>query len=545
MSGLAAACVLAAALLVAGCVGGRELVVPTSAGLSHSTVSAGEVKSAIADDLREPRSAASQTRLEAVSSYYAKTGYAPIWIAGDKPSQKAVTAVEALVNAREHGLDPADYEAEALFQKVNTHSGQDLADLEVHLTRSMVAYAQHLNAGRVNPRQVSRETIVYPEALNVEAILSAIRKTGNIQVYLRLLAPHTPRYERLRLALADYKRIAADGGWPAVSKGGTLKPGATGPRVAQVRRRLAATGELSRERVNGQTYDAALEAAVKTFQARHGLAADGVIGPKTIEHMNVAVENRIATMVLNLERRRWMQNDYGRAYIFANLADQVIKLVRDEKTVHAELIQVGLPYHRTPVFHDEMEYVEINPYWNVPYSIAVNEYLPKLRSDPGILTKQNIKVLAGEQIVNASAVPWTSYSKENFPVRLRQDAGEGNALGRVKFMFPNEFNVYIHDTPSKSKFSASSRYFSHGCLRLRDPLKLAELLLGEQGWSRAKIDATVASGKRTVVPLKTRLPVHVTYLTAWVNKDGSVHFREDVYGRDPVLAAAMDSISGS
>jgi murein L,D-transpeptidase YcbB/YkuD len=191
-----------------------------------------------------------------------------------------------------------------------------------------------------------------------------------------------------------------------------------------------------------------------------------------------------------------------------------------------------------------MEYIEINPYWNVPKSIAVNELLPKLRRNANALTSQGFEVLRGGSVIPASSVPWSNYSKASFPVRLRQKPGTKNALGRVKFMFPNSFNVYIHDTPSKSKFDRSSRYFSHGCLRLRNPFDMAEVLLKSQGWSRAKIDAVKDSKKRTVVKLDQKIPVHIAYMTSWVNKDGSVHFRRDVYGRDKILGKALGNVSG-
>ena len=272
---------------------------------------------------------------------------------------------------------------------------------------------------------------------------------------------------------------------------------------------------------------------------RHGLEQDAVVGPNTLKQINMSVEERIAIMELNLERRRWMQDDYGRYYVFANLADQVVKVVRDGKTIHAELIQVGQPYHRTPVFSEEMEYVELNPYWNVPKSIATKELLPELKKNPGKYAGQNYEVLSGGNVLSPMSISWANYSRGNFPFRIRQRPGDGNALGRVKFMFPNQFNVYMHDTPSKSKFERASRFFSHGCLRLKDPLKMAEVILGPLGWSRAKIDGVVASKKRTVVKLDQKIPVHVAYMTAWVNKDGSVHFRRDVYGRDKILAKAL------
>ena len=186
-----------------------------------------------------------------------------------------------------------------------------------------------------------------------------------------------------------------------------------------------------------------------------------------------------------------------------------------------------------------MEYLDFNPYWNVPYSIATKEYLPKLRRNPYALQSQNIRVLRNGSVVDPGRIPWSSYSRSNFPVRLRQDPGPRNALGRVKFMFPNKFNIYIHDTPSKSNFDRASRYFSHGCIRVEDPLKMAETILGLQGVTRAEIDSITASGKRKVVKLEAPIPVHVVYLTAWVNKDGSIHYRRDVYGRDEILAEAL------
>jgi murein L,D-transpeptidase YcbB/YkuD len=188
--------------------------------------------------------------------------------------------------------------------------------------------------------------------------------------------------------------------------------------------------------------------------------------------------------------------------------------------------------------------VEFNPYWGVPSSIAVNEYLPKLRKNPGVLAAQNISVFAGGKQVSAGAVNWSAYGKGNFPFTLRQEPGKGNALGRVKFMFPNEFNVYMHDTPAKAKFDESSRYFSHGCLRLNDPVKMAEIILGPEGWDRAKVDAVIAGGKNTIVRLKTPIPVYIVYLTAFVNKDGTINFREDVYGRDKALADALARAMG-
>ena len=489
------------------------------------------------------QSRSQKTRLEAIDGEYQKAEYAPIWFDGDQINKKAVAALESLISAKNDGLHIPHYQVDQLLAFQDDGTKEKRADFEIAMTRSLIAFGQHMNAGRLNPRKVNREIVIYPKQISADVLISNFRKTTNIKAYLRLLAPLTPRYERLRTALAAYRRIEANGGWEELPKGEVLKPGMEDERLPILINRLKQGGDLKSDvQPTGNVYSEPVVEAVKKFQQRHGLEEDGVIGPATLAQFNISVTDRIKTMEVNMERNRWMQNDFGPYHVFANLADQVIKLVRNGKTIHAEIIQVGKPYHRTPVFSDTMEYLELNPYWNVPSSIAVNEYLPKLRNDPGYLHRANLQVLRGGKVISTWSVPWSSYGKGRFPVRLRQPPGAKNALGRVKFMFPNQYNVYIHDTPSKSKFNRASRYFSHGCLRLRDPLKMAEMILGPQGWTRAKIDNVVKSGKRRVVKLDTQIPVHVVYLTSWVNKDGSVHFRKDVYGRDKILAKALEKI---
>ncbi len=500
------------------------------------------IRQSIAAVMVSAKTEGQRNRLAQIEANYAAAGFAPIWISDGAVNANAKQLIDALNTAYEDGLDPADYGAAAFAGQMNTTDPQALARLETDLSLAAVAYSQHMNAGRVNPRDVNRELVKFPKVVETETILSSLRKTKQVKAYLRLLAPHTQRYERLRQALSGYRRIERQGGFSVVADGETLKPGASDPRTPSIRKRMQEAGTLPADvQFAGEIekYDEALAVAVKRFQELHGLEAVGTIGKQTVAAMNVPVSRRIFEMELNLERNRWLQNDFGPYHIFANLADQVVKVVRNDDTVHAEVIQVGQPYHRTPEFSDTMEYVEFNPYWGVPPSIAVNEYLPKLRSNPGVLAAQNISVFSGGKQVSAGSINWSQYGKGKFPFTLRQEPGKGNALGRVKFMFPNEFNVYMHDTPSKAKFDASSRYFSHGCLRLKDPLTMAEVLLGQEGWDRAKIDAVVAGGKNTIVKLKTPIPVHIVYLTAFVNKDGTVNFREDVYGRDKILADAL------
>lgn len=500
------------------------------------------LQQAIRTELENQSTSGSSQRVRAkdIKAWYEGRNFQPIWIEHDQVSKKTEKVIYTLLTAYRDGLKANIYGDAGLATGVTSNQPEVLAAFEVKLSNAAVLYGQHLRSGRVQPNNINKELVIYPDRLSAGTLLDRLAKAEVPATELATLSPQTDRYARLKNHLLNLKVQEADGGWPAIEEGKVLKPDMEDERLETLRRRLTISGDLARNAHQGNVYDGELVEAVKRFQARMGLETDGIIGPATLSQLNISVQERIALVELNLERRRWMQADFGEVYVFVNLADQVLKLVKDEKTIHAELVQVGQPYHRTPVFNEQMEYLEFNPYWNVPYSIATKEYLPKLKQNPYVLQSQNIRPLVNGHAVNPGAVPWRSYSRGRFPVRLRQDPGPKNALGRVKFMFPNQFNVYIHDTPSKSKFTKDSRYFSHGCIRLRSPVVLAEKILAMQGVSKSRIDSILGSGKRKVVKLKSKIPVHVTYLTAWVNKDGSVHYRRDVYGRDKVLAKALD-----
>lgn len=488
-----------------------------------------------------PTGTASQkSRAAEITRWYEQRNFEPHWVRDGKPTAAAERVVFTLFKAYEEGLDPKEYKAGVLFQKLGDAGTDKLGAFEVALANSAVQYAQHLHSGRVNPRDVNRELMLYPDTLAADAMLDRLSEGGRSASTLAEMSPQTARYSRLKNHLLTLRLRAADGGYTTIPAGEVIRPEESDPRVPLLRTRLQEAGDLPANLHVGERLDGKLLQALKYYQYRMGLEADGVVGPATLEQMNTPITERIKQVEMNLERRRWMQADFGKRYIFVNLADQVLKVVDDDKTVHATIVQVGLPFHRTPVFTDQMEYLDFNPFWNVPYSIATKEYLPKLKRNPYALQRQNIRVLRGGSVVNPGSVPWNRYSRGNFPVRLRQDPGPKNALGRVKFMFPNKHNIYIHDTPSKSKFDRASRYFSHGCVRVKNPFELAKVVLGFQGVSEAQINGWATSGKKKIVSLEQKLPVHITYLTAWVNKDGSVHYRKDVYGRDKILKEALD-----
>ena len=479
-----------------------------------------------------------------VQRFYEKRGYDPIWMTGEGLNADGETLLDALRASAEHALDPRAYDADRLEQLAfNAETLSQRAAVEVALSHSYIAFARDMMTGRVEPNEVNKSINIFPRAPDPANLLSLVHASDDFARALDALSPNTPNYARLKAQLAIYRAKARAGGFTLIPPGETLKPGMSDPRLATLRTRLAEQDLFTPASHVGDIYDGKLVEAVERFQERHGLAVDGIIGRNTLAELNVPIEARIAQMKLNMERRRWMADELGEFYVFVNLADQNLKVVSGAKTIHTTRVVVGKPYHATPVFSDEITYAEVNPFWTVPYSIATREYLPLLQNNPGAMLAKRIRVFSGNREVDPYAVNWAAYSRRNFPFTLRQDPGPGNALGRIKFMFPNKFSIYIHDTPSKSLFSRAQRSFSHGCIRAEDPFDLGAVLLGRDGWNKARLLTLRDRGQRRVINLATPIPVHLTYLTAWVNKDGSTHFRRDIYGRDKVLSQALAALA--
>ena len=417
------------------------------------------------------------------------------------------------------------------------------AIIELHFSAAFLEYASDLKVGRFLPRKVDPNFFVQKREIDQVAALNELAAASDLDHFFISWQPSAPQYAELRAALGDYRALAANGGWPTVPMGDTLKPGMTDPRVPALRARLAVTDGASPQAPPGaeDVYDDELVAVVKSFQARHGLDVDGVAGRATIVALNVPVEDRIQEIVVAMERWRWMPESLGNKYVIVNIAGFELKRVNNGKVEEKMAVVVGKPYHRTPVFSDEIRYIEFNPYWNVPPSIALKEELPKLRKNPGARAAAGFEAVRGDTVYPLTSINWNQYGPGNFPFQLRQKPGPNNALGRVKYMFPNQFNVYLHDTPAKSLFSQTDRAFSHGCVRLSRPLELAPPVLaagGVSGWDMAKVQRVVDSRQRTVVNLDKPLPIHITYFTAWVDQ-GVPNFRADVYEQDEKLIAAL------
>ena len=514
--------------------------------------SAGPLEDAIAQALLQQAAASGDevgtSAMVDVEKFYADHAYAPLWTSVGGITERGQALVVAIGGAGADGLDPNDYRYIDIVEIQNATTRQDIATLEVMLSGALVRLAQHLSAGRVDPMQVERSNDLYPEGVAPIDVLTGAVTATDIPAYVEQFAPDQEEYRRLKEALAAFRALAAEGVvWPTVPEGESIKPDMSDPRIPALRESLIAHGDLDAAAAvaaDPTLYDLTLQEAVKRFQLRHGLLDDAVVGKNTVAAMNVTLLQRIEQIVLNLERRRWMADDRGERYIFVNLADFQLKVVDHGHTIFVSPIIVGTEYNQTPVFSDELEYLEINPYWNVPPKIARNELLPKIKENPGYLAEQNFELLSGwsgdDVPVDPMTIDWSTVSASDFSYKLRQRPGQGNALGRVKFMFPNRFDVYLHDTPSRGLFARETRTFSHGCMRVGDPAGLAAVVLaGEPGWDLARFEAVVASGERTIVPLTKHLPIHIAYITAFVNKDGEVNFRRDIYGRDKSLAAAL------
>ena len=484
--------------------------------------------------------------------FYANRGFEPAWVAGGLPLPRAEALLDAVEGADGQGLRPRNYHldlARELIRRLRTDAAARrpdvLADLDLLLTDAFLVYGSHLAAGCVNPETYHLEWDAVRREADLTEVLGEALETDRVAEALLGLLPAPSDYDRLRAVLAQYRALAEAGGWSSIPDGQALRRGDTGERVPLLRRRLAATGDLADADLDAASvFGEELEAGVRRFQARHGLEIDGIVGRKTLAALNVPAAERAHQVELNLERWRWLPRDLGRRYVLVNIPAFELRVVEEGRTVLQMAVVVGLAYHHTPVFSEQIRYVVVNPFWELPRSIAVREILPQIRQDPGYLAAQRIRVLRGwgsEAVeIDPETVDWFALGPRNFPYRLRQDSGPGNALGRIKFMFPNKHNVYLHDTPARQLFSRAERDFSHGCIRLERPFDVAEYVLGgKRGWDREAVLKAVESGKPKTIVLPEPVPVHILYWTAWVDEDGTAHFRRDIYGRDRRLDAAL------
>ena len=480
-------------------------------------------------------------------AFYRQRDFHPAWIqdgwlGGQRIHPQAVALLRCLANASEEGLDPDEYAVDELEQQVGRiqrSTVDELAWLDARLTYAFFEYAAHLHRGRLNPKRISPTWQVASRKREFAPLLEEALEQMNVSGALAKLFPTLPEYAALRKALGVYRRIAEEGGWPLVPSLNTLKKGDQGNAVNLLRKSLQRQGDFgSRVRETDPVFDESLADAVRAFEARNGLPVDGMADAEMLSVLNTPVETTIRQIELNLERLRWLPDDLGKRHLLVNIPDYRLQLVEDGQTVLQMRVVVGKRENPTPVFSDQMTYLTFNPFWNIPESIAVKETVPLLRKDHDYAEQHGIQVVMKEnnaEIVDASEVGWKDLDQQGkpFPYLLRQRPGPGNALGKVKFMFPNQFNVYLHDTPTRHLFNATERDYSHGCVRVEHPVALAEYLLKDKpGWSADRIQNEMQSEDEVSVTLPEPLPVHIVYWSVWIDTNGELQRRSDIYDLD-------------
>lgn len=475
-----------------------------------------------------------------VAAFYRETGYRPVWT-GSGPDHRARRAalVAAFETAPSHGLPAAKYDADALRARLSGIEGdRALGRLEVELTALFLSYARDIQTGLLTPSQIDpglvREVPLRDRRATLDAFLAS-----DPRAFLASLPPQSPEYARLQKERFRLERQLAAGGWGAEVRARKLEPGDTGPEVIALRNRLIAMGYLAR--TARSEYGAEMMAAVQAFQADHGLTADGVAGTATITALNTPVETRIGQILVAMERERWINQPLGDRHIWVNLTDFHVRIVDEGKTsfVTRSVIGMNAEDRRSPEFSDEMDHLIVNPTWHVPRSIATQEYLPQFQENP-YAQGQLVLVDRRGYIVPRDAVDFSQLDARNFPFDIKQPPSRSNALGLVKFMFPNRHNIYLHDTPAKTLFGREARDFSHGCIRLADPFDFAHALLARQSDDpRGLFQRTLDTGRETRIDLVDPVPIHIVYRTAFTQPKGRMQYRADVYGRDARIFRAL------
>lgn len=542
-SPLVRAVVPVALLMLAACSGGPDLEAEPA-----------ELRAAIESLLSDADSTAvlMDERRAVAREAYAARDYAPIWIDGG-PTDRLRELVEALCSAGLEGLHPWEYDlagardALLAIEEAGEADPTAVAALELRFTGLFLEYGTDLASGRHDPRRVEKEWYIRTPSAVIDSMLSAALTAKSFEEMRAGLIPEQEEYRALAEALRRYRSIDSAGGWPAVPAAEPVAVGERDLREPALRQRLAVTGDLPETGRSDSIYDAELAGAVARFQARHGLDVDSVLGEKTLAMLNVGAADRVRQIELNLERMRWLPRSLGDRYILVNIPNYYLHAYDRGRRVLDMKVVVGEEYgSATPVFSDSMTYVVFRPYWNIPESILAEEVLPAARADESYLARNNYEIVRSmddPEPVPLSDVEWSGPGDGDFPYLARQKPGQGNALGMLKFMFPNRFSIYLHDTPAGHLFEETERAYSHGCIRVEEPVELANFVLaGSPEWDESRIRRAMAPGaedSRTVT-IGEKVPVYILYLTAFA-QDGQVHFRDDLYGMD---ARAMERFAG-
>lgn len=485
-------------------------------------------------------------RCRTLGELYSSRGFQPLWVDATGPRPRARALVEALRASRLEGLGTGPYRLEAL-EALTARAGTDLdslARLELRLSGVALLHAEHRRHGRVSPEEQRPPWRIGPREAEPARVLAALaQETDPLEAFAALDPPHEG-YRRLRAALAEYRALAARGGWLQVPKGPPLSLGSRGKRVLALRARLEATGDLApTDGEPSPTFDEPLAAAVRAFQQRHGLPEDGVVGKSTLATLRVPVTARIRQLLLNLERWRWVPDRLGERYVAVNIPAYELRAVASDAVALQMRVVVGQHDKRTPIFADTIERLIINPVWSLPPRIAAEKLFERAPSDPQWVTRNGYQLFSGKQTLDPNDIDWTALEGSRLPFRVRQKPGSNNALGRLKLDMPNRFSVYLHDTPQRRLFALPYRALSYGCVRLERPVELAGFLLAnEPEWSAERVAEAMEAGQTVTVALSEPVPVYLFYSTSFVDEAGRLHFRPDPYGADKDLAWRLRKI---
>ena len=497
--------------------------------------------------------------------FYRERGFRLGWFKDHKPVPQAQTLQNIVAKAADEGLDAKDYQVKdfkqlfAALDKAGDDSARRTAlerQIDVALTGTYMKWANDYYRGVANPRDTkSTAWQVKPNKIKLNKALLTFLGDRKSRYNYYEFAPLHPEYDQLKKALATYRAQERAGGWPILPTTLALKPGDTSPAIAALRKRLLdsaggsiasttaapATAPAAGVAPVAQVYDPELVSAVKQFQQDAGLKSDGIVRGETLRQLNVPIGTRIDQLILNMERWRWLPKRFEPSYLLVNIPEYTLHVIEENKEAFNMRVIVGKVLHETPVFSDKLEYVVLAPYWNVPFSIIDKELRGKLAANPNYLDRLDMEVVKGygrkAEVIDPRSVDWANVTQETFKYTLRRRPGPKNDLGDVKFIFPNSNDVYLHDTPHDELFSQSNRSFSHGCVRLAEPMKLASYLLRDRPeWDLQTILDTVATRREKYITLKKKLPVYLVYFTAWADEAGRPHFRDDIYGLDKKLA---------
>ncbi|MBC8037769.1 MAG: L,D-transpeptidase family protein [Rhizobiales bacterium] len=478
----------------------------------------------------------------AILDHYRAQGFSPLWLDGGKASGRARSVLKILASAADEGMQPAHYRPPALsdFDAVDSLPADDLAALarfELGMTAMTLKYARDASGGQFDPRRLSRYNDITPERVAPADALGVLAKTYFPARYLQGLQPQHGAYGAMKTALAELRKEMDDKAFEPIAKGPRVKLGQADPRIPAIRKRLASLDGGKTSDITDDLLDSDLAEALQKFQKTAKLKATGRIDNSTVNALNSQGEERNLTRLAdNMERMRWLPKNLGNRHVLVNQPAFQVRVMDGQSEVWRSKVIVGKTDTQTSSFHDEIETVVFNPSWGVPPSIIANEYLPKLWNDPSYLDRIGFKVTtqSGRQI-DSSDVDWWNYSGK-VPFNIQQPPGADNALGELKFLFPNSHNIYMHDTPTKKLFAEDVRTFSHGCIRVENPREFATVLLG---WERSKVDANTEGKQSQTIALDSKVPVHITYFTAWPDADGKIQYYNDIYARDAAMDKAM------